>query len=139
MLAFFGCGASLACTSYSLGAGTITEGPGIVSVFSVKVFLVTGYIIAYLYLLECYPTQFRATGLAFVMVVGRLGGAACPFVYDGLVLIHTHGKWFSMIMASTMMVASVICCFLPYETKDAELASSQPPVPKATPRGSRAL
>lgn len=125
--AFFGCAASLFSTVAALTSGRITENIGLLSVFGVKVFLASGYIIAYLYLLECYPTNFRATGLAVCMVLGRLGAAACPFLYDGLTFWHMDDVIFFMVMASMMTMASFACCFLPYETKDTVLEEIAPP------------
>lgn len=125
--AFFGCAASLFSTVTALKSGRITENVGLLSVFGVKVFLASGYIIAYLYLLECYPTKFRATGLAVCMVLGRLGAAACPFLYDGLTFWQMDDVIFFMVMACMMTLASLVCCFLPYETKDTVLEEFAPP------------
>lgn len=127
MIAFFGCATALFFTADALVAGKISHTPGVASVFSVKVCLVSGYIIVYLYLLECYPTQFRATGLAFCMVFGRVGGAGALVVYDFLDHFEFHRAWFFVALAIAMSGASIATWFLPYETKDAELSSSAPP------------
>merc|ERR1719183_1621571 len=80
----FGCTAiSLATVVWVLSSGRL-ENAGLIAVFCVKLFIASVFIIVYLYLLECYPTKFRATGLAFCMVIGRMGAFACPFLYDGL-------------------------------------------------------
>lgn len=125
--AFFGCAVSLVSTVSALSSHQITESVGLLSVLGVKLFLATGYIIVYLYLLECYPTKFRATGLAFCMVLGRLGAAVCPFLYDGLAFLFVEDVCFFLIMSAMMAGASVACCFLPYETKDAVLEEDAPP------------
>jgi MFS family permease len=119
--AFFMCASSLCLTVYALHEGLMLHNVGIVSVLFVKLFLATGYIVVYLYLLECYPTTFRATGLAFCMVLGRTGAFAVPFLYDGFVIMSVDDLWFFVIMSAGMLAASIACCFLPYETKDAEL------------------
>jgi len=125
--AFGGCTLCLFATVWALETDRITDNLGLLFVFGVKVFLASGYIIVYLYLLECYPTDFRATGLAFCMVTGRLGAAACPFLYDGLTFVRMDDNFFFMAMAWLVGVASVACCFLPYETKDTVLEEVAPP------------
>jgi len=125
--AFFGCAVSLIFTLSALASDTITDNIGLMSVLGVKLFLATGYIISYLYLLECYPTKFRATGLAFCMVFGRLGAAACPFLFDGLVFLLEEEVFFFVTMAVMVAFASFVCWFLPYETKDAVLEEDAPP------------
>merc|ERR1719359_176159 len=96
---------SFGCTALSLGAvihvlnkGDM-EGFGLIAVFCVKLFIASVFIVVYLYLLECYPTKFRATGLAFCMVIVRMGAFACPFLYDGLVLVNFKHGWFFIIMS----------------------------------------
>lgn len=126
-VAFLGCSLSLLGTVYAIHHESLTDNAGFVAVLGVKLFLATGYIIVYLYVLECYPTRFRATGLAFCMVLGRLGAAACPFVYDGLAMVLDTDVVFFLIMASLMGSASLACHFLPYETKDAALEEDAPP------------
>mmetsp|Transcript_2864 Transcript_2864/g.8867 ORF Transcript_2864/g.8867 Transcript_2864/m.8867 type:complete len:580 (-) Transcript_2864:69-1808(-) len=126
-VAFFGCACFLVCTVCALSAGKITDSEGMLSVLGVKLFLATGYIIVYLYLLECYPTKFRATGLAFCMVLGRLGAACCPVLYDGMQIMRISPVWFFVIMACMMAGAGAACCVLPYETKDASLEEDAPP------------
>lgn len=126
--AFCGCTLCLFATVWAMETDRITDNLGLLFVFGVKVFLASGYIIVYLYLLECYPTDFRATGLAFCMVTGRLGAAACPFLYDGLSFVRSDDdNFFFMIMAWLLGTASLACCFLPYETKDTVLEEVAPP------------
>jgi len=127
--AFSGCTICLFAVVWALETDRITDNLGLLFVFGVKVFLASGYIIVYLYLLECYPTDFRATGLAFCMVTGRLGAAACPFLYDGLTFVKMdeHNFFFFMAMAWLLGTASVAICFLPYETKDTVLEEVAPP------------
>merc|ERR1719198_955823 len=94
---------------------------GLWSTFMVKMFIASGFIIVYLYLLECYPTNFRATGLAFCMVVGRMGAFFCPFIYDGFELIEISRGYFFVGMAMMCATGSFMCFWLPIETKDAPL------------------
>merc|ERR1719247_3574230 len=89
--------AALIWTTYSLFENRMGH-TGMMAVFLVKLFIAAGFIIVYLYLLECYPTKFRATGLAFCMVIGRMGAFACPFLYDGLVIFGIHHMYFFIIM-----------------------------------------
>jgi MFS family permease len=98
------------------------ESVGLVSIFGVKMFIASGFIVSYLYLLECYPTYFRATGLAFCMVTGRIGALITPFLYDGLVYSGAGYIWFFTVIACCISVAAVLCLFLPFETKDAPLS-----------------
>lgn len=125
--AFFMTAISLLVVVYALGRGRITDNFGMTAVLSAKLWLAAGYIVVYLYLLECYPTRFRATGLAFCMVLGRLGAFLCPIVFDGMTIMGVDHVWYFAIMSLFLFLASVICCFLPYETKDAELAGDVPP------------
>merc|ERR550514_1591960 len=78
---------------------------GLWSTFMVKMFIASGFIIVYLYLLECYPTKFRATGLAFCMVVGRLGAFFC----DGFELIEINRGYFFVGMAMMCATGSFFC------------------------------
>mmetsp|Transcript_96243 Transcript_96243/g.281086 ORF Transcript_96243/g.281086 Transcript_96243/m.281086 type:complete len:607 (-) Transcript_96243:38-1858(-) len=126
-VAFFGCAGALVGVVAAISLGRVTGNAGLLSMLFVKLFLATGYIVVYLYLLECYPTKFRATGLAFCMVLGRLGAAICPFLYDGLAMMLGTDSCFFLIMATMMAGAAVACCFLPYETKDAILEEDAPP------------
>jgi MFS family permease len=133
----FGCTAvALACVVKVLNEGDM-EGFGLVAVFCVKLFIASVFIVVYLYLLECYPTKFRATGLAFCMVVGRLGAFACPFLYDGLVLVGYHHMWFFIVMGVLVVIAAIVSLLLPYETKDSQLMEDDAPIdePIMTPRG----
>merc|ERR1719198_109238 len=101
----FGCTAlALAAVICVLKEGDM-DGFGLIAVFCVKLFIASVFIVVYLYLLECYPTKFRATGLAFCMVVGRLGAFACPFLYDGLVLLDIHHMWFFITMGALVLIA----------------------------------
>jgi len=130
-------GLSLAAVIWVLNRGDM-DGFGLIAVFCVKLFIASVFIVVYLYLLECYPTKFRATGLAFCMVVGRLGAFACPFLYDGLVLFDIHHMWFFIVMAVLVMVAAMTSLALPYETKDSQLMEDDAPdyEPILTPRDS---
>jgi len=95
---------------------------GLWSIFAVKMFIASGFIVCYLYLLECYPTYFRATGLAFCMVTGRIGALICPFLYDGLVYSGAGYIWFFTVIGSIITIAAILTLFLPFETKDAPLS-----------------
>mmetsp|Transcript_12564 Transcript_12564/g.28388 ORF Transcript_12564/g.28388 Transcript_12564/m.28388 type:complete len:579 (+) Transcript_12564:156-1892(+) len=106
---------------------------GIAGVCAVKLCITSGFIIVNLYLLECYPTKFRATGLAFCMVTGRMGAFACPFMHDGLLLLGMSNMWFFACMALLLLGASIGCMVLPYETKDEELKDDAPPTFQTSP------
>merc|ERR1719359_146717 len=116
-ISFWCTGLALAAVIHVLNKGDM-EGFGLIAVFCVKLFIASVFIVVYLYLLECYPTKFRATGLAFCMVVGRLGAFACPFLYDGLAIAGIHYKWFFVVMGCFVLVAAFVSYMLPYETKD---------------------
>jgi MFS family permease len=123
----FGCTAfSLAAVTWVLNNGRL-ENAGLAAVFLVKIFIASVFIVVYLYLLECYPTKFRATGLAFCMVIGRLGAFACPFLYDGLAIAGIHYKWFFVVMGCFVLVAAFVSYMLPYETKDCGLMEDDAP------------
>merc|ERR1719343_900177 len=121
--AFTMCSLSLLGIVHCISTRQLVQNLGMVSVLSVKLFLATGYIVVYLYLLECYPTTCRATGLAFCMVFGRFGAATVPFLYDGAHLLGVEQIWFFIIMSAVIFAAAVATCLLPFETKDAELVA----------------
>jgi len=125
--ALFGCAVSLCVAVWTLSSRRTTDNVGILSVFSVKVCLACGLIIMYLYLLECYPTKFRATGLAFIMVLGRIGAALVPVLYDGLDAADVGNRGFFVMIAASAAIASIACYFLPYETRDTVLEEVAPP------------
>jgi len=120
-LTFIAASACLSLLIYALFTEQ-TDTVGMWAIFGVKMFIAAGFIVVYLYLLECYPTIFRATGLAFCMVVGRLGGFCCPFLHDGLVVAGVHYAWFFVAIACTLFLAAIVAVFLPFETKDAPLS-----------------
>merc|ERR1719281_1972176 len=95
---------------------------GLGCIFGAKMFIASGFIIGYLFLLESYPTVCRATGLAFCMVLGRVGAFICPFLYDGLVMFNVHYAWFFVCMALAVTLAAFLTPILPRETKDAPLS-----------------
>lgn len=112
----------LLCTIHAISSEDAMNDEGVASVLGVKLFLASGYIVVYLYLLECYPTKIRATGLAFCMVLGRAGGFWCPVIFDGLVYTGLAHELFFVLMAGMIGAASIACVFLPFETKDAALS-----------------
>lgn len=107
-------------TIYSLYAGRMSS-VGLLCTFAVKMCISSGFIICYLYLLECYPTRFRATGLAFCMVVGRIGAFFCPFIHDALIFFNQSTIYFFILMDIVLWVGTTLSCFLPMETKNAPL------------------
>merc|ERR1719409_549201 len=124
----FGCTfLSLLAVSLILAFGHL-QNAGLIAVFSTKLFIASVFIVVYLYLLECYPTKFRATGLAFCMVVGRMGAFVCPFLFDGLVLVDVGIVWFFVVMAILVLIAAILSLALPYETKDSHLMEDEAPV-----------
>jgi len=123
----FGCTlASLVAVILVLSSGRM-DNAGLIAVFSTKLFIASVFIVVYLYLLECYPTKFRATGLAFSMVVGRFGAFLCPFLFDGLHIMGYSHKWFFVVMAVLVGLSAISSMCLPYETKDAQLMEDEPP------------
>jgi len=121
-LTFICAAACMSLLVYALFTNSV-DTIGMWAIFGVKMFIAAGFIVVYLYLLECYPTLFRATGLAFCMVCGRLGGFCCPFLHDGLLQAEFHYAWFFVIIAMNILLAAVFSFFLPFETKDAPLDS----------------
>jgi len=125
-IGFGGTALSLGAVVWVLQSGRLANA-GLIAVFSVKLWIASVFIIVYLYLLECYPTKFRATGLAFCMVVGRLGAFVCPFLFDGLIIMGYKRNVFFIIMGSLVLGAAVVTFFLPYETKDSQLMEDAAP------------
>jgi len=106
----------IACTRW-----TEVGGAGFWLVSGVKMFIASGFIIVYLYMLECYPTVFRATGLAFNMIVGRIGAICSPFLYEGLMYATNSFAYFFLVLGLCAGTAAILCHFLPYETKGKSL------------------
>lgn len=127
-IAFMGTAMALVwvCTMLFVTGGL--DHRGLIAVFAVKLFIASLFIVVYLYLLECYPTKIRATGLAFCMVIGRLGAFLCPFLYDGLTALGLPPVWFFVSMLALVSVAAVVSMLLPYETKDELLVEDSPPL-----------
>eukprot|EP00397_Hematodinium_sp_SG-2012_P037387 GEMP01040515.1.p1 GENE.GEMP01040515.1~~GEMP01040515.1.p1 ORF type:complete len:472 (+),score=59.96 GEMP01040515.1:175-1590(+) len=90
----------------------------------VKMFIASGFIIVYLYMLECYPTFFRATGLAFNMIVGRIGAISGPVLYEVFMVQTKSFSWFFLVLGVFTGCAALLCWFLPFETKDKSLVES---------------
>lgn len=111
----------LQCLVYSFFTNQMST-VGFWFVFGVKMFVASGFIISYLYLLEFYPTFCRATGLSFCMVTGRIGALMSPFIYDGLQFAAGGFVWFFVTISIVISLAALLCMFLPFETKDAPLA-----------------
>lgn len=132
-IAFSGTAVALVCVCLMMFADDGLDHRGLIAVFAVKLFIASLFIVVYLYLLECYPTKIRATGLAFCMVVGRMGAFLCPFLYDGLVFLGLSPVWFFVCMLSLTAIAAVVSMLLPYETKD-ELLLDHAPEPELTRR-----
>jgi len=127
MVISFGCTAmSLAVVIFLMRTNRL-ENAGIVAVFGVKLFIASVFIVVYLYLLECYPTKCRATGLAFCMVIGRMGAFVCPFLFDGFVFVAASSKGFFIVMCFLVLFASIVSWFLPFETKDSHLMDDEAP------------
>jgi len=125
-IGFGGTALSLGAVVWVLQSGRLANA-GLIAVFSVKLWIASVFIIVYLYLLECYPTKFRATGLAFCMVIGRLGAFVCPFLFDGLIILGYPRTVFFIIMGILVLVAATVSFFLPYETKDSQLMEDEAP------------
>merc|ERR1719253_1911318 len=107
----FGCtSVSLALVTWILVSGRLENG-GLLTVFCVKIFIAPTFIVVYLYLLECYPTTCRATGLAFCMVIGRLGAFMCPFLYDGLFYFTDAYQYFFLCIAVVIAAAAILVLF----------------------------
>jgi len=121
--------ASLIAVILVLSSGRM-DNAGLIAVFATKLFIASVFIVVYLYLLECYPTKFRATGLAFCMVVGRFGAFLCPFLFDGLHIMGYSHRWFFVVMAVLVGLSAICSMLLPYETKDAQLMEDEPPSPR---------
>merc|ERR1719291_1048470 len=121
--AFTMCSLALLGVVYCISTRQLVHNVGMIGVLSVKLFLATGYIVVYLYLLECYPTTCRATGPRLLMVFGRFGAATVPFLYDGAHLVGVAQIWFFVVMSGVILGAAVATCLLPFETKDAELVA----------------
>mmetsp|Transcript_102054 Transcript_102054/g.176055 ORF Transcript_102054/g.176055 Transcript_102054/m.176055 type:complete len:624 (+) Transcript_102054:176-2047(+) len=127
-IAFSGTAVALVCVCLMMFVEGGLDHKGLIAVFAVKLFIASLFIVVYLYLLECYPTNVRATGLAFCMVVGRLGAFLCPFLYDGLIFLGLSPVWFFVCMLALTTIAAVVSMLLPYETKD-DLLLDEAPLP----------
>lgn len=125
-IAFSGTAVALVCVCLMMFIEGGLDHKGLIAVFAVKLFIASLFIVVYLYLLECYPTNVRATGLAFCMVVGRIGAFLCPFLYDGLIFLGLSPVWFFVCMLALTSIAAVVSMLLPYETKDELLLDEAP-------------
>jgi putative MFS transporter len=81
-----------------------------------KLFTSVGFLIAYLYSIEIYPTIARTTGTAVCLASGRLGAMSCPLAYEYLAeSTGTHTSYFYLMTGLCLMNTSLVF-FLPFET-----------------------
>lgn len=78
-----------------------------------------GFQAAYVYTPEVYPTNVRAIGLGSCSGMARLGAIITPFVAQ--VLLRSSEQMAVIIYAAVSLIAGVMACFLPVETKGREM------------------
>jgi len=88
--------------------------------FAGKLFIAAAFILGYLYLLEVYPTSFRATGLAFSMSVGRLGAFLIPIVAETIMGFMGSSIYVFCVIGAVSCCAAFLTLFLPYDTRNDE-------------------
>lgn len=86
-----------------------------------KMFIAMGFVIAYVYTSEVYPTVARTTGGALCLAAGRIGAMAAPSLYESLVILTGGYTGFFCFTATLCTINAVLVLFLPFETKDAVL------------------
>ena len=69
----------------------------------------------YVWAVELYPTNIRASGNGFLQVTSRMGAASAPWVAKGLLTLHMSAPF--IVMATVSFLATGVLFLLP-ETKD---------------------
>mmetsp|Transcript_2978 Transcript_2978/g.6753 ORF Transcript_2978/g.6753 Transcript_2978/m.6753 type:complete len:509 (+) Transcript_2978:137-1663(+) len=108
-------GPSILCITF--GLTTVSAAALIVTLHPVmtwiaKMFITSAFIATYVFMLSAYPTQFRGTGFAFCVSVGRVGGLASPVLFE--ILMDKTGSiqaWF-MIAALLCLLATIMVTLL---------------------------
>lgn len=86
--------------------------------FGIKAVACIGYVVTYQYAGEIYPTEIRATGVAFCIGSGRLGAMIAPIVFETVQDKFGSYIGFFYILAAFCVLNCVLIDFLPYETSD---------------------
>lgn len=90
-----------------------------------KMFIAVGFVIAYTYTSEVYPTVARTTGGALCLAAGRIGAMVAPSLYESLIVLTGGYSGFFCATAALCTSNAVLVLFLPFETKDAVLQDYQ--------------
>lgn len=113
---------SLSLAMFVFGTTTtptwFTQGIYHVGYYGIKVVSCIGYVVAYQYAGEIYPTEARATGTSFCIGSGRLGATLAPLIFEGIQkFLHSFAAFF-YFLCIFCVINVVLIDFLPYETSD---------------------
>lgn len=75
----------------------------------VKCFVDTGFVVAYMYCSEIYPTVARTSGTSVCIAAGRIGAIACPLVYEYSVeMTGSFHTFFGAIAVMSVLNAALV-------------------------------
>lgn len=92
--------------------------------YVIKCSVQTGWVIAYIYITEVYPTSVRTTGCSINIAAGRLGAVISPLVYEKLKEATDSFAPFFYVLASLVFVNMMMINFLPFETFNVALSDN---------------
>jgi len=83
----------------------------------IKCWINMGFLLAYQYVAEVYPTSARAAGTGLCMGSGRFASIVVPFVFEALSGIFTNAwQIFFYMMATVCVLNALLVAMLPFET-----------------------
>lgn len=93
-----------------------------VGYYGLKCWIQCGWIVAYIYVTEVYPTSVRTSGTSINFAAGRVAAIISPVVYEKMNEATGSFAAFFYVLAASLMINLLILDFLPYETFNRALA-----------------
>lgn len=90
--------------------------------YGIKLTIQSGWIVAYVYLTEVYPTSCRTLGTSISFACGRLAATISPLLYEKLKSWTGSFAAFFYLLAGTLFINLFTIHFLPIETFGAVLS-----------------
>jgi len=90
--------------------------------YGIKCMVQSGWVVAYMYVTEVYPTTVRTTGTSLNFAAGRVAAIISPLVYEKLKEVTGSYVTFFYILAGSLFLNCAVIHFLPIETFNRSLA-----------------
>jgi putative MFS transporter len=92
--------------------------------YGMKCLIQSGWIVAYMYICEVFPTSVRATGSSFIFASGRLAAIVSPLIYEKLQDWTGSFAAFFYVLATLLAINLLVVDMLPYETFNMALSNN---------------